>query len=385
MSVRDRSASACDGRLSRPAVGQHGVVSARQLRARASARRRHRRVADGRLGRTARLRARSPRRALAAALALGRRCPASRRRAYTSFARATEWRSTSPCHAARGRAGITVHETGGLDPGDRRSTAIPASRVDLDPAHAARPRRDPAAQPSSGAPTSRRSDCGCSTCARSSELLGPLERAPRSRRPARPGFAYDPAPAAEARSELELRFLDLVREAGLPPPQVNVLVEGFVVDAYWPSARLVVELQGYAYHSDRDAFERDHARLARLKLAGYEVLALTWRQVAARAGVGGGGAFGALKPGSAGLGPGCRRCQGSRQPSRLSADVRVESRPLGPARARAREPRASGCRRTSGCRTTPPATSFAPPCATAPSWAARRRSTWIGATWSPTR
>jgi hypothetical protein len=42
----------------------------------------------------------------------------------------------------------------------------------------------------------------------------------------------------------------------------------------------VVELQGYAYHSDREAFERDHVRFARLRLAGCEVLALTWRQVA---------------------------------------------------------------------------------------------------------
>jgi very-short-patch-repair endonuclease len=57
------------------------------------------------------------------------------------------------------------------------------------------------------------------------------------------------------------------------------LVEGCVVDAYWPSGRLVVELQGYAFHSGREAFERDHARLARLKLAGFEVLALTLRQV----------------------------------------------------------------------------------------------------------
>ena len=91
--------------------------------------------------------------------------------------------------------------------------------------------------------------------------------------------SYDATSAVETRSELELRFLDLVREAGLPVPQVNVVVEGFVVDAYWPSAGVVVELQGYAYHSDREAFERDHARLARLKLASYEVLALTWRQV----------------------------------------------------------------------------------------------------------
>jgi very-short-patch-repair endonuclease len=89
----------------------------------------------------------------------------------------------------------------------------------------------------------------------------------------------DPGPAAEAGSELELRLLDLIRGAGRSPPQVNVLVDGFLVDAYWPSARLVVELQWHAFHSGRNAFARDHARLARLKLAGFEVVALTWRQV----------------------------------------------------------------------------------------------------------
>ena len=90
---------------------------------------------------------------------------------------------------------------------------------------------------------------------------------------------YDPTPAAETRSELERLFLDLIRDAGLPVPQVNVLVEGFEVDAYWPGARLVVELQSYAHHSDRATFERDHMKMAHLKLAGYEVLPLTHRQV----------------------------------------------------------------------------------------------------------
>lgn len=92
-------------------------------------------------------------------------------------------------------------------------------------------------------------------------------------------LAYDPGPAAETRSELERVFLDLVCNACLPPPSVNVLVEGFLVDAYWPAAQVVVELDGYDYHSGRRAFERDHAKLARLRLAGYEVLCVTWRQL----------------------------------------------------------------------------------------------------------
>jgi len=44
----------------------------------------------------------------------------------------------------------------------------------------------------------------------------------------------DPREAVESKSDLESRFLDLVREAGLPLPQLNVLVDGFPVDAYWP-------------------------------------------------------------------------------------------------------------------------------------------------------
>jgi predicted transcriptional regulator of viral defense system len=40
-------------------------------------------------------------------------------------------------------------------------------------------------------------------------------------------LGYDPTAATDSRSELESRFLDLVREAGLPLPQVNTMVEGF--------------------------------------------------------------------------------------------------------------------------------------------------------------
>lgn len=95
-------------------------------------------------------------------------------------------------------------------------------------------------------------------------------------------LGYDASLAADSKSELESRFLDLVRESNLPLPQLNVLVEGFLVDAYWPAARLVVELQSYRYHSDRHAFERDHAKFARLKWARFEVLPLTWLQVTGR-------------------------------------------------------------------------------------------------------
>jgi len=90
---------------------------------------------------------------------------------------------------------------------------------------------------------------------------------------------YDPATAAESKSDLESSFLDLVREARLPLPSLNVLVKGYLVDAYWPAARLVVELQSYEHHAHRRAFDRDYAKLGRLTMAGYHVLALTDRQL----------------------------------------------------------------------------------------------------------
>jgi len=92
-------------------------------------------------------------------------------------------------------------------------------------------------------------------------------------------LGHDPRPATETRSELEIAFFQLVTKADLPPYQRNVLVRGYEVDAYWPEANLVVELQSYTWHSDPEAFERDHAKLANLRIAGFEVLALTHRQV----------------------------------------------------------------------------------------------------------
>ncbi len=52
------------------------------------------------------------------------------------------------------------------------------------------------------------------------------------------------------------------------------------VDLLWRRERLIVEVDGFAYHSTRQAFERDRARDAALQAAGYRVVRLTWRQIA---------------------------------------------------------------------------------------------------------
>jgi very-short-patch-repair endonuclease len=82
------------------------------------------------------------------------------------------------------------------------------------------------------------------------------------------------------RSEAEARLLELIRKAELPPPLTNVRILGHEVDLVWPAARLIVEVDGFAFHSTRQAFERDRLRDAELQAAGYRVMRVTWRQVA---------------------------------------------------------------------------------------------------------
>jgi very-short-patch-repair endonuclease len=59
-----------------------------------------------------------------------------------------------------------------------------------------------------------------------------------------------------------------------------VLVGPYELDVYWRAERLAIEVDGYAYHSSRRAFERDRARDADLQAAGVRVIRVTWRQLA---------------------------------------------------------------------------------------------------------
>ncbi|MGI8921973.1 MAG: DUF559 domain-containing protein [Solirubrobacteraceae bacterium] len=82
------------------------------------------------------------------------------------------------------------------------------------------------------------------------------------------------------RSEAERRMINLVRSARLPSPAANARIGGHEVDLVWRHDRLVVEVDGYAFHATRAAFERDRVRDAELQAAGYRVIRVTWRQIA---------------------------------------------------------------------------------------------------------
>jgi phytoene/squalene synthetase len=53
------------------------------------------------------------------------------------------------------------------------------------------------------------------------------------------------------RSEFERRFLEVVRESGLPEPAMNAFVAGHEIDAWWEEERFGVELDSYATHGSR--------------------------------------------------------------------------------------------------------------------------------------
>lgn len=81
------------------------------------------------------------------------------------------------------------------------------------------------------------------------------------------------------RSEAERRLLRLIDDAHLPRPRTNAFAAGHEVDTLWPEHRLIAEVDGFAFHHTRAAFEHDRARDADLILAGYTVLRITWRQL----------------------------------------------------------------------------------------------------------
>lgn len=80
-------------------------------------------------------------------------------------------------------------------------------------------------------------------------------------------------------SELERRFLRVVRDAGLPLPETQVWLNGFRVDFYWPALGLVVETDGLRYHRTPGQQAKDRLRDQAQTMAGLTVLRFTAAQV----------------------------------------------------------------------------------------------------------
>jgi very-short-patch-repair endonuclease len=88
-------------------------------------------------------------------------------------------------------------------------------------------------------------------------------------------------------SLLERRLHDLIRDYDLQAPVVQheLWHAGRLVarlDAAYPERKLAIEIDGFAYHSSPDAFQRDRTRQNRLVALGWTVLRFTWADVVHR-------------------------------------------------------------------------------------------------------
>jgi very-short-patch-repair endonuclease len=278
-----------DPALARLAAAQRGVVTLAQLRACGLGRGaiRHR-VARGRLHRLHRGvylvgHPLPPPLALeaAAVLACGPGAVLSHRSAASLWglhpAAGGPVEVTTPARGRRGGAGLRVHRVRALNPRDvRRRFGLPLTapaRTLLDLAELI----DPDALRRAVEEGQLRG------LTRPAELRALLDRSPGRRGAGALAavLAADAAPAL-TRSQAEERLLALLRAAELPPTAVNARLGGHEVDLLWAAQRLVVEVDGFAYHGGRAAFERDRLRDAELQAAGYRVVRVTWRQLVER-------------------------------------------------------------------------------------------------------
>jgi very-short-patch-repair endonuclease len=167
---------------------------------------------------------------------------------------------------ARSRRGIAVHRVGSLEADERQildgiPTTTPARTV-LDLAAALD--RDDLEHLLAEAQGRNRSTLD--------QLDTLIDRYPRRRGTRRLRSLLEQGDPARTRAYSERRLLALIRRAGLPAPETNTILHGHEVDFLWRRERVVVEVDGHAWHASRPARERDALRDQELVMRGYLVL-----------------------------------------------------------------------------------------------------------------
>jgi hypothetical protein len=85
-------------------------------------------------------------------------------------------------------------------------------------------------------------------------------------------------------AEFECTVARLLDVHGLPRPVFHHVISGYEVDFAYPELRIAIEVDGWADHGRRGAFESDRARDLALHAAGWVVLRLTWLALTNRPG-----------------------------------------------------------------------------------------------------
>jgi hypothetical protein len=170
--------------------------------------------------------------------------------------------------------GVCVHRTTTLAPADRtRQRGIPVTSP-------ARALLDIAPRLTDPQLARAYNDARLANYLRPSALQELVQRLPTV--PGAPRLAHLLAETVDAnptRSVLEDAFLAFVDRYGLPRPEINVIVAGYEVDMCYPQQKVIVELDSWTFHGDREAFERDRERDSATAAVGYRTVRLTRRRL----------------------------------------------------------------------------------------------------------
>ena len=79
-----------------------------------------------------------------------------------------------------------------------------------------------------------------------------------------------------ARSEAERLLVKLLRDNGMTGWKANYPLGGYKIDVAFPNQRVAIEVDGWAFHSDPEAFAIDRKRQNAIALLGWQVLRFTW-------------------------------------------------------------------------------------------------------------
>ena len=113
------------------------------------------------------------------------------------------------------------------------------------------------------------------------ELDDALSRYPRRRGAPEARRLFD-ALRSGARSEAERTATALFDAHGITGWTANTEVLGYLLDFVFREARLVVEIDGFAFHRDAKAFQRDRTKRNALLADGWRVLNFTWDDITRR-------------------------------------------------------------------------------------------------------
>ncbi|MDF3340049.1 type IV toxin-antitoxin system AbiEi family antitoxin domain-containing protein [Mycolicibacterium septicum] len=84
------------------------------------------------------------------------------------------------------------------------------------------------------------------------------------------------AAADGARSAAERLLIKLLREAQITGWKANYRLGRYVIDVAFPTHKLAIETDGWAFHSDQEDFQHDRVRQNEIALMGWQVLRFTW-------------------------------------------------------------------------------------------------------------